>query len=354
MRKVFKYRIFPSKAQTAILRTTLNLCCLLYNAALQERISAWKKQRVSVNYYTQGAQLPDIKTIFPELSNVFSQTLQDVLRRLDKAFKAFFRRMKTGDKPGFPRFKSSKRYNSFTYPQGGFKVVGQRLVLSKIGDIHIKLHRPIRGRIKTCSILRDGAKWFACFSVEQDEVHTAPRNTDVVGIDMGLEYFLTLSSGEQVSNPRIYRKAEKRLARAQRRKKYVRSAYRKVRNQRLDFHHKLSRCLVDRFNTIVVEDLNIHKMTQSPKQGIPKSVNDAGWGQFVQFLVYKAEEAGGRVVRVAPEFTSQICPGCGVVRKKELRQRWHLCEDCGCSLHRDHAAALNILALGRQCLGKSP
>jgi putative transposase len=165
----YKFRIFPTRAQVKMLERTLDICCELYNAALQERREAWRINRESVNYHAQAIQLPEIKAIRPELGMVHSQVLQDVLRRLDKAFDAFFRRVKSGDKAGFPRFRARARYDSFTYPQGppkgGFNIKNGKLQLSKIGMVKIKLHRPIEGRIKTLTITRNSTgKWFACFS----------------------------------------------------------------------------------------------------------------------------------------------------------------------------------------------
>ena len=217
MLRAYKYRIYPSRAQKTCLEGWLALCCELYNAGLQERRDAYRIARKSIAYNEQQNQLPEIKAIRPELKSIHSQVLQDVLRRLDKAFDAFFRRVKRGEKPGFPRFRSRSRYDSFTFPQSGFAIESGKLKLSKIGRVKIKLHRPLEGKIKTLTITRTSTgKWFACFAVECD-LEPLPQVSNVIGIDCGLERFSTLSTGEHIDNPRFFRKDEKRLAKAQKR-----------------------------------------------------------------------------------------------------------------------------------------
>jgi putative transposase len=358
-RKAYKFRIFPTKAQETKLEATLRLCRELYNAALQERRDAYRMVGKSLNYYDQANQLAEIKEGRPDLKEVHSQVLQDVLKRVDKAFGGFFSRLKTGKKAGFPRFQGRNHYDSFTYPQGGWSIKNDKLTISKIGTIRINLHREVMGKVKTCTIRRDGlGNWFVCFSVEyefEQHVHEGP----VIGIDVGLENFANLSNGEQVANPRLFRKSEKNLAKVQRKlaklrhmprrdpgkivaKRSVTRAFRKVKNQRLDFAHKLSHKLVTQYSLIAVENLNIKGLASGM---LAKSVNDAAWSLFLNLLEYKAVEAGSLVVKVDPRYTSQTCPDCGNIRKKELSERWHSC-DCGCELHRDVAAALVILSRG--------
>ena len=334
-RRTFKYRIYPSKSQKRVLENTLKTCCNLYNSALEERISAWKKQKINISYYDQTHQLPEIKQFYPELNDVYSQVLCNVLNKLKKSFDNFFRRMKLKQVPGFPRFKNYKRYNSFIYPQTGFKIENNRLILSKIGSIHIKLHRLIQGKIKNCCIKRDGNQWFAIFVCELED-RQQTNNTNSVGIDVGIENFIALSNGELVSNPKWYRKTEKKLVKLQQKKKHIQKVYRKVRNQRLDFQHKLSRKLANEFGIICVEKLNINKMVNSIHS---KSILDAGWNQFINLLSYKVEETGGKVVFVNPAYTSQTCPECGKIKQKTLEERQHICS-CGCTMDRD--VAINI------------
>lgn len=365
MLRAYKYRIYPSHAQKTCLEGWLALCCELYNAGLQERRDAYRVMRKSIAYKDQQNQLPEIKRIRPELSTIHAQVLQDVLRRLDKAFVAFFRRVKKGEKPGFPRFRSRSRYDSFTFSQSGFAIKAGKLRLSKIGRVKIKLHRPLKGKIKTLTITRiSTGKWFACFAVEC-EPEPLPQVSDAVGIDCGLERFATLSNSEHIANPRFFRQDEKRLAKAQKRlsaatkgsrermkrRTVVAHVHERIANRRRDFAHKESRKLVNRFAIIVFEDLNIRGMLKNPC--LAKSIADAAWNRLVQFTSYKAENAGRCVVQVNPRNTSQMCSGCGEIVKKHLSVRMHACSLCGLALHRDHNAAINILALGLQSIGQA-
>jgi putative transposase len=375
--KSYKYRLTPTKKQAETLQWTLDRTRELYNAALQERRDAYRMVGKHINYYEQANQLPDIKGIREEYHDIHSQILQDVLRRVKKAFDSFFRRVKAGETPGYPRFQGRDHYNSFTYPQGGYSLThDNRVCLSKIGSIKITLHRAIEGTIKTCTIKREGTCWYVVFACEV-ATEPLPISDESVGIDLGLFHFATLSDGSTIENPRYFRKGEKKLAKLQqalarkkrgshRRKKAVQKvakAHRKVRNQRADFLQKESRKLVNAYGTIVFEALQPATMSKrtkpkqdaetgaylpngaSAKSGLNKSIVDAGWGQFVQYCTYKAANADRKVLFVNPRYTSQMCSGCGTVKKKTLDERWHSCP-CGCELDRDHNAAMNILRLG--------
>jgi putative transposase len=353
IRKTFRYRIYPSRAQTTRLKETHALCCELYNAGLQERRDAYRLERQHIGYYDQQNQLPDIKELRPELKDIHSQVLQDVLRRLDKAFQAFFRRVKERNgKAGFPRFRSHKRYDSFTYAQSGFALKGNKLRLSKIGRVKIKLHRPIESNIKRLTITRSATgKWYACFSVECTP-EPLPENDRAVGIDVGLSAFATLSTGEEIANPRFFRTDEKALARAQRQKKRKAAAriHERIRFRRNNFAHQLSHVLVRVYGAIFFEKLNIQGMVKN--RGLAKSIQDAAWNQLVNFTQYKAENAGAKCRQVDPRGTSQRCSTCGATVPKDLSQRIHDCS-CGLRLDRDHNAAINILSLGLQAAGVS-
>jgi putative transposase len=353
-RKTFKFRLYPNRPQREKLTTTLDLCRELYNAGLQERIEAWKC-RTPVRVFDQINQLPDIKAIRPEVAGVFSQVLQDTLRRLDHTYQAFFARVKRGQKAGFPRFKGRHRYDSFTYPQSGFEL-GGKLQLSKIGNIKIKQHRAIEGEIKTLTIRREAGCWYACFSVEYEPTRM-PANGSSIGIDVGLEAFATMSDGTRVENHRYYQAAQAKLRRAQRKvarrpKKtskhrhkailLLQKAHQHIANQRKDFQHKLSTKLVQKFGMIAVEDLNSKGLSAGI---LAKAVHDVGWSSFLHMLAYKAENAGRQVIRVDPKYTSQECPNCHALQKKSLSERVHRC-DCGLTMGRDHAAALVILGRG--------
>jgi len=360
--KTYKFRLYPSKAQIKSLEQTLDICRELYNAALQERRDAWKLNRVSVGFFDQSRQLPEIKTIRGDVADVNSTVLQDVLRRLSKTFDAFFSRVKKGEKAGFPRFKNQNRFNSFTYPQVGnssVRIENNKLNLPKIGKVKIKLSRLVEGLIKTCTIKREIDKWFVLFSVETSP-ETLPKTCKQIGIDAGIESFATLSDGTQIENFRFFERTQKQLRKAQRkvarRKKFsnqwrkavkqVSKIHEKIKHQRSDFQHKISTKLVKDFDFLAIENLNIRGMSRG---FLAKQINDAGWSGFFQKLKYKAENAGKSVMEVSPKCTSQTCI-CGETVKKDLSVRWHHCRSCGLSEHRDVVSAKVIL---QRALGQS-
>jgi IS605 OrfB family transposase len=380
MRKTFKYRIYPTKETERKLFWTLTRCRELYNAALSERKDAYKYAGKSISYYDQQNDLPEIKAeIRQEYQEIAAHVLQDVLRRLDRAFQNFFRRCKTGENPGFPRFQGRNRYDSFTYPDGaGWKFDGRYLHLTKIGKAKVKFHRPLEGKIKTVTMRREVDEWYITFSCEVPE----PKKLDVryedVGVDLGVTHLATLSTGEMIEHPRYYRKAQKVLEKRQqalarkkrgshrrdKARKLVAKAHRTIACQRKDFQHKAAKKLVDSYQVIVFEDIQTSNLTRKPKPkqdkngeylpngaiakgGLNKSILDAGWGSFVQMCSVKAAWAGRTLIKVDPRFTSQVCSGCGQVRKKDLSERWHSC-DCGTELDRDVNAAINILERGRR------
>jgi putative transposase len=354
VRKAFKYKLRVSRAVDRKLTATLDLCRELYNAALQERRDAYRKAGVSISYYHQADQLPDIKRERPDVASVHSQVLQDTLRRVQKAFDGFFRRVKAGRKAGYPRFRSKDRYDSFTYPQAGWRLEGDKLTLSKVGSCRVRLSRPVEGTVKTLTIKREVDGWYASFSVEPDRCRYIAKTGAGVGLDLGVENFVTLSTGEAIANPQHLRRAERRLKTAQRsvsrkrrggknRRKAARLLARqhlKVRRQRLDFLHKASLRLIREFDDIAVEDLNVRGMIKNRR--LAKSISDAAWGTFLLILAAKAAEAGRRVWGVPAAYTSQECSACGARVRKALAAREHRCVGCGLVLHRDHNAALNI------------
>ena len=276
-RKAYQYRISPTKKQEQTLLFVLRRCRELYNSALEERRTHYQMRHTGIGYTRQAAELPEMKVAFPAYQEIHSQVLQDVLRRVDKTFAAFFRRVVNGETPGYPRFKSTSRYRSFTYPQSGFALAGNILTLSKIGDLKVRLHRPMQGQVKTCTIKHDVDQWYVTFSCEVEEA-PLPASDEAVGIDLGLLHFATLSTGETIENPRPYRRGLKRiklLSQIKDHRKYgshrrkraaiaLAKAHRKVRNQRKDFQHKAARSLVQRFGTLVFEDLAILNMSAAP------------------------------------------------------------------------------------------
>jgi putative transposase len=367
IRKTYKYKLKPTPEQERVLDRTLMLCRHIYNAAIGERREAWRLRGVSVTYFQQKAELPSIKEALPQYAEVNAQVLQDVVLRVHRAFEAFFRRVREGQTPGYPRFHGRDRYNSITYPQvgehGGATLDGGLLSLSKIGCIPLRLHRPLEGTPKTVTISREADGWYACFSCADVPTQQLPATGQETGIDLGIEAFATLSDGARVFHPGWYRKAERALKMAQRRvsrrKKgsnrrrkavgLLAKAHQKVKRQRADFHHKVALRLVQTNDTIYHEDLRTANMIRN--HHLAKSIGDAGWAAFLSILAAKAAYAGRRVVAVPPAYTSQTCSGCGVIVQKGLSVRWHSCPDCGISLHRDHNAARNIERLGQSRQG---
>lgn len=399
MIKAFKYRLYPTGKQEETLLQTLTICRNLYNTALQHRRDAYKKVGKSISYKEQANELPALKKELPEYQTVQSgpprgQVLQDVLKRVDKAFKSFFRRIKQGETavaaaPGYPRFQGKDRYHSFTYPQSGFRITTagnriepQRRPLSKIGMVHIKMHRaiPETATIKTCTIKKEGVHWYCTLSCELPKPVNKQSIGSAVGIDLGLESFATISDGTAFDNraanrPHHLKQSEQRLKALQQKysvhkgkatKRKLSALHRKVANQRKDrpatrFLHKLSASLVKQYDAIFYEDLKIKEMIMANAYHLEKSIHDAGWRMFTHMLVYKAEEGGGpppgkQAVKVNPKAvprrdTSQRCSNCDKVVKKGLYQRKHECPECNYVTHRDHNAAQNILKLGTSCFG---
>jgi putative transposase len=364
-RKTYKYKLKPTPQQDQKLGRVLGLCRSLYNTALEQRIAAYQRRHVSVSRYQQEGELKEIRAEMPEYASIHSHVLQDVLARLDKTYQAFFRRLKAGGKAGFPRYQGRDRYHSFTYKEfgNGATLDNGYLVLSKIGRIAVRWSRPIEGTPKTVTISKEPDGWYVCFSCADVPVQPLPTTRQETGIDLGIEAFATLSDGTRIFSPGWYRKAERALKTAHRRvarrmkgsnrrRKAVQllaKAHQKVRRQRQDFHHKTALALIRANDTIYHEDLQTANMLKN--HHLAKSIQDAGWSQFLRILAFKAAYAGKRAVAVSPAYTSQRCSGCGLIVQKGLSIRWHACPDCGTSLHRDHNAAKNIERLGQSLQG---
>jgi putative transposase len=354
--KAYKFKIRrPSKRIILEFEQTLEVCRELYNAALQERRDAWQVCKKNITYYDQTKELTEVRQIREDVQAIPVTVTRSPLDRIDKAFKAFFKGIKEGKaKVGYPRFKSRSRYNSFTYTRDGFKLEDNKLRLSKIGSVRLHLSRKIEGKIKTCTIKRQVDGWFVIFAVEENQCPYVPKTGNTVGLDVGIENFATLSTGEAIENPKLYRAAERALKTAQRsvsrkkrgstnRKKAVRllaKKHLKVANQRQDFFHKTSLNLIRQFDEFAVEDLNIQGMVKN--HHLAKSISDAAWGTFIVILTHKAESAGRRVWKVPAAYTSQDCSRCGNRVKKSLSQREHRCIACGLVVHRDHNSAISI------------
>lgn len=361
MRKAFKYKLYPTRQQAVAMSAMLETHRRLYNDALAERKQVWEQEQRGVSYGEQSRQLKATRKTNPFLAATNFSSCQATLRRLDKAFQAFFRRVKAGETPGYPRFKGRNRFDTVEFPSvgDGCRFDGRCVYFQHIGRVKVKLHRPIEGQIKTISFKREADGWYVVFSCDLGDLNIAPVDGPAVGIDLGLKAFLVTSEGERIAPPQHYRKAQAALRRAQRkvvrrqkgskrRAKAVHALqkqHQRIGNLRRDFHHKTARALVLRYGTIVHEDLNIRGIARSR---LAKSTLDVAWGSFLHILSYKAEEAGVTVIAVPPHNTTQACSYCGTLPDvpKTLADRVHSCSQCGYVADRDLNAAQNILRLG--------
>ena len=365
MIRTFQYVLLPTARQQRALSDLLRLSWELYNAALQERADAWRRQRKSVGYFAQCKELTELRREDETIRAIPVALAREPLRPVHRAFQGFFRRVKAGRKPGYPRFRSMDRYNSFSLSAPGFRVEGERVLIHKLGGFRLRMHRPLRGRPEHLTVVRSGKHWRASIACE---IGHAPEKKPVaraVGIDLGVRSFAILSDGHEIENPRWLKQSEGQitrrqriLARKQRRSENRRRArlalaraYERLRNRRRNFCHHVSKWLVGNYDLIAFEKLNIARMARG---NFPKSVLDAAWGELARQIAYKAEGAGRWAVPVNPRGTSQTCSGCGATVLKQIEERWHRCNQCGLSMGRDHNAALNILALGQSAAGLAP
>jgi len=364
MPQVFRYRLRPTKSQVAILNRQLDLCRWTYNQTLALRKNAWDDEQKHIGYYESKRYIAIWKQDKPELSEVHSHVLQDVSMRVDLALQAFFRRVRNGEEPGFPRFKGKNWYDSMTYFETGFKLKGNVLWLSKIGDIKIWMHRQMEVTIKRLTIRRSSTKkWYVSFLVEDVPKEVLPDSEKAIGIDVGISNFAVLSDGTFIENQRYLAECEELLSRSQSKKdklphksperkkavKKVSHIYERLGNLRDNFAHQLSRQIVNDYGIICLEDIDIKNLIEK-KPYMAKSVLDVSWNRFRTYVAYKAESAGRKVVLVNPAYTSQMCSGCGTIVKKDLSERIHNCPRCGLVMDRDLNASKNILRLGLQSL----
>ena len=364
MRLTFRYRLYPTPAQRTRLEEVLGAARWVYNKTLEVRRDAWQNEKVSLSRYDTNKLLTEWKRENEWLRQGHAQAMQDAQKRVDLAFRAFFRRVKAGEAPGYPRFRGRGRYDSFTYPQqkGNWRFIDDDKVrLSKVGVVKIKMHRPLLGEVKTLTIKRDATgNWYAMFSVIVEPQPLPPTHQNI-GVDLGLVHFATLSNGEHIERVHFAERDAKDIARLQRKKerypkgsaerrkvnRAIAKAYRRASNRRTDANHKRALNLIQRFDIIAVEDLDIADMQSNGWHRTNKGIADVAWNQFSQFLTYKAECAGRKVVKVNPAYTSQMCSVCGhTSRKNRKSQSVFKCEVCN---HRDNAdvnAAINILRRG--------
>jgi putative transposase len=392
MRRAHKFRLRPTARQHAALRQCLASHRELYNAALQERKDAWQLRRTSVSYGDQSAQLKAIREVRPDAAVWSFSSQQATLRRLNRAFASFFRRMKAGETPGYPRFKPAHRFDSVEWPKDGdgcrWLPEARRVYLQGIGQVKVAVHRQVEGQVKTIQARREGRRWMLILSC--DEVPTRPLEPTraAAGVDVGIASFATTSDGQHLPNPRWGRVAAAKLATAQqvlarkqrgsnnRRKarETLAARHRKIANQRRDFHHHAARALVACYDLLVVEDLRIRNMVRRPpprpdpdraggflpnraaaKTGLNRSIHDAGWAQFVLILRAKAEEAGRVVIDADARHSSDRCEACGhTAAENRASQAVFSCRGCGHTVNADAHAARNILRAGLAHLAATP
>jgi putative transposase len=358
--KTFKYRLYPTPAQEHQMDQVLDVCRNFYNMCLAERKWTYKLEKRSITKAQQEKTAIQYRKTFPQAQIVYAQTLQTVIDDLDKAFKAFFRRIKAGQKPGYPRFKGQNHFHSFAFKQfgGGAQLDGRRLKLYGIGRVRVRWHRPLEGKIKIVRIVHKAGRWYACFTCEIRQTPPLSRTGHLVGIDVGVSALVTTSDGDKVKHPNYYRAAQlelrrrqRKLARAKRgsenRDKGLLRVQRQqehVSRQREDFLHKLSNALIRNYDAIALEDLRIRNLVKNSH--LSKSILDSGWSMFRQFLTYKAASAGRVIAVVNPAYTSQDCSICGYRNTAlTLVDREWTCPNCGTPHDRDVNAALNILKL---------
>ncbi len=343
----YKFRIHPTAAQVRIMQETLETCRGLYNAMHADRIEN------GTGFYDQKKMLVELKRDDKHLRSIHSQVLQDVVLRLDKAYRAFFAGLS-----GRPKFRRSGRYNSFTYPQSGFNLKGDRVIrLSTIGSVRVTLHRKVTGAIRRATVIRDIDQWFVALLVEEAPGVVQSRDSEV-GVDAGISNVVALSDGTLIDNPHVLGRSVERIKSLQRSlsnkkkgssnrekaKLSLAKASRKSRRQRDDFAHKLSDRLTKENKVVVFEDLKVRDMVKN--HSLASAIMDASWGQLRRLTAYKAERRGGRVILVNPSGTSQKCSGCGEMVPKQLSERVHDCPRCGLVMDRDVNAARNILERG--------
>jgi putative transposase len=377
MRTAYQYRLRLTATQQATIDRWLELARRQYNYRLAERFNWYEQNRCDINacplichlpelkdrpdFYSQKRDLVNSKKLFPEYRDLPSHTLQDIIARVEKTFDRWLSGDSNGKRSGKPRFKGQGRFRSIAFPDPvkPEHIDGRFIQLPKIGKLKMILHRPIPDgfKVKTATIIKKVDGYYITLSLQDASVPVLTPDTpgmgNTIGIDVGLKSFLVDDSGVEVEIPQHYRKSEKHLKRLQRslsrkkkgsnrRKKAIKrvaKAHLKVSNKRKDFHYKTAQKILSQGKHVAHEKLNIKGLTKSR---LAKSVNDAGWGQFLQILSIKAEKAGLLAIAVNPNGTSQDCSNCGHTVKKQLSDRWHSCHNCGCSLDRDHNAAINI------------
>jgi putative transposase len=392
VRRAYKFRLRPTARQHVALGRCLASHRELYNAALQERRDAWRLSKTAVRYGDQSAQLKQIREVRPDVAVWSFSSQQATLRRLNRAFAGFFRRLKAGETPGYPRFRSAQRFNSVEWPKDGdgcrWQPSARRVYLQGIGQVKVTVHCQVEGQVKTIQVRREGRRWMLVLSCDQVPTRPLEPTEAAVGVDVGVASFATTSDGQRLPNPGYGRAAAARLATAQqalarkrrgsnnrqRARETLAARHRRIANQRRSFHHHAARALVARYDLLVVEDLRIRNMVRRPaprpdpdqpgrflpnraaaKAGLHRSIHDAGWAQFVSILRAKAEEAGRVVIDVDARHTSDRCEACGhIAKENRVSQVVFSCRGCGHTANADEHAARNILRAGLAHLAANP
>ena len=355
--KTFEYRLRANRKFIAQCESTLDNARFVYNCALEHRINIYRETGKSLSFYEQSRQLTEARAALPEVKSCLRTIQSDALERLDLAFQAFFKRLAKGQTPGFPRFKARDRYHTFSQKYEAVRpcpLLGDKLTVPGVGTVRVRLSRPIEGQVKQLRITRRADGWYALLVCRINRPKPLPKTRKTVGVDVGLTSFATLSNGETIANPRHTRRAEEKLARESRRlsrkaagstnrkkaRRKVALRHLKVSRARKDFHHKEARKLVNRFDRISVEDLNVKGMVKN--RHLAKAISDVGWSQFFQITQSKAENAGRVFERRDPRYTSQTCSECGHKQRMPLAIRLFVCEACRFVCDRDHNAAINL------------
>jgi len=360
--RVSKIRLYPNASQEVALLETLSLCKDTWNTLKALIQDEYEKTGKTLSYIDLTKRLPTLKQLEPKYVQAYSQVLQNVAKRLTDAYKSFFALGRNGYKARLPRFKTLEHYQSFTYPQFGFRFTDTKVNLSKVGVIRYRGGVPEDG-VKTFTVKRSGSGRWHGYIVYEETPEPFDADLPPVGVDLGLERFAALSDGHTIPIPRFYRRDEERIKKAHRElsrkkrgsrnrmkaKRRLSRVYEKVNDRRLDFLHKATTWMADRYSRVHVEDLNVAGMAQGLSLG--KSIHDASWGRALRLLEYKLEERGWELIKVDPRFTSQTCSGCGMLVSKSLSERVHRCSICGLVLDRDLNAARNILRKG---IGRGP
>jgi putative transposase len=362
MIRTYTIRLQTTQAQVEILRDLLEHLCVLYNQALMHRKSSWKNAKESVSLYDQQKKLTDFRNCSSPVSRYPAAIQRDPLRRVDLAFRGFYRRIKAKENPGYPRFKPSSQYDSFDVDSQNFRISGDAVTVVKLGSFRFKTKYKLKGEPKILRVQRRGKHWIASVVCYIGEAPTKVAVSSAIGIDLGLTSLATLSDGTEIENPRWTKQESARLARANqslarkkrgsknrlKAKERLRRAHQRIAGLRASYLTGVAKDLVGRYDLIAHENLSIRNMVRS---NLAKSIHDASWGKLIQRLNCEAEKAGKTIVAVNPRGTTINCSACGEKVPKTLSQRVHNCPSCGLILGRDHNAALNVLRLGESLVG---